>query len=94
MMRAWLTISLHDSSPLTGISILNGVLVHPVDDRRALAFCGCHHRVHIRGHRIEEQDLVSFHGEQYRPYQTQVPMIVPGLKLPSSDDKAKSAEQA
>jgi protein-S-isoprenylcysteine O-methyltransferase Ste14 len=42
---------------------------------------------------FEEQDLVSFHGEQYRPYQTQVPMIVPGLKLPS-DDKAKSAEQA
>jgi len=40
------------------------------------------------------QDLVSFYGEQYRRYQTQVPMIVPGLKLPSSDDKAKSAEQA
>jgi len=43
---------------------------------------------------FEEQDLVSFHGEQYRRYQTQVPMIVPGLKLPSFDDKAKSAEQA
>jgi protein-S-isoprenylcysteine O-methyltransferase Ste14 len=43
---------------------------------------------------FDEQDLVSFHGEQYRRYQTQVPMIVPGLKLPSSDDKAKSAEQA
>lgn len=43
---------------------------------------------------FEEQDLVSFHGEQYRRFQTQVPMIVPGLKLPSSDDKARSAEQA
>jgi len=39
MMLAWLTISLHDSSALTGISILNGVLVHTVDDRRALASC-------------------------------------------------------
>jgi hypothetical protein len=28
-MRAWLTISLHESSPLTGISILNGVPGHP-----------------------------------------------------------------
>ncbi len=41
---------------------------------------------------FEERDLVSFHGEAYRRYQTQVPMIVPGLKLPSSDDKAKAAE--
>jgi hypothetical protein len=39
MMLAWRTISLHDSSALTGISIPNGVLVHPLDDRRALAFC-------------------------------------------------------
>jgi len=43
---------------------------------------------------FEERDLVSFHGEQYRRYQRQVPMIVPGLKLPSSDDKAKAAEEA
>ena len=43
---------------------------------------------------FDEQDLVSFYGEQYRRYQTQAPLIVPGLKLPSSDDKAKSAEQA
>jgi len=43
---------------------------------------------------FEEQDLVSFHGEQYRRYRAQVPMIVPGLKLPFSEDKAKAAEQA
>jgi len=43
---------------------------------------------------FEAQDLVSFHEEQHRRYQAQVPMIVPGLKLPSTDDKAKSAEQA
>jgi protein-S-isoprenylcysteine O-methyltransferase Ste14 len=43
---------------------------------------------------FEKQDLVSFRGEQYRRYQAQVPMIVPGLKLPSSDDNANSAEQA
>jgi len=44
---------------------------------------------------FEERDLVSFHGEQYRKYQTQVPMILPGLKLPSSDKgKAKATGEA
>ena len=43
---------------------------------------------------LEERDLVSFHGESYRRYQTQVPMIVPGLKGSSSDTAAKAAGQA
>ena len=43
---------------------------------------------------FEERDLVSFHGEAYRRYQTQVPMIVPGLKRTSSDPGAKAAGQA
>ena len=43
---------------------------------------------------LEERDLVSFHGESYRRYQTQVPMIVPGLKGASSDRAAKAAGQA
>jgi protein-S-isoprenylcysteine O-methyltransferase Ste14 len=42
---------------------------------------------------LEERDLVSFYGEQYRRYRSQVPMIVPGMKLPSSEDKAEPAEQ-
>jgi protein-S-isoprenylcysteine O-methyltransferase Ste14 len=43
---------------------------------------------------FEERDLVSFHGEAYRRYQTQVPMIVPGLKSTSTDTAAKAAGQA
>lgn len=43
---------------------------------------------------FEERDLVSFHGEAYRRYQTQVPMIVPGLKRPSSDNDSRATEQA
>jgi len=43
---------------------------------------------------LEERDLVAFHGEQYRRYQAEVPMIVPGLKRPAGDMKAKSAGHA
>jgi protein-S-isoprenylcysteine O-methyltransferase Ste14 len=35
-----------------------------------------------------------FHGEAYRRYQTQVPMIVPGIKLPSAEAGAKTGEKA
>jgi protein-S-isoprenylcysteine O-methyltransferase Ste14 len=43
---------------------------------------------------FEERDMVSFHGEVYRRYQTQVPMIVPGLKRPSAGTEAKEVGKA
>jgi protein-S-isoprenylcysteine O-methyltransferase Ste14 len=43
---------------------------------------------------FEERDLVSFHGESYRRYQARVPMIVPGLKLPSTETKAEEEGRA
>jgi protein-S-isoprenylcysteine O-methyltransferase Ste14 len=43
---------------------------------------------------FEERDLVSFHGESYRRYQARVPMIVPGLKISSSETEAKEQGQA
>lgn len=43
---------------------------------------------------LEERDMVSFHGEQYRRYQSQVPMIVPGLKRPAAGAAAKTAGHA
>ena len=41
---------------------------------------------------LEERDLVSFHGEAYRRYQTQVPMIVPGLKRPSAGEAGEAGQ--
>ena len=43
---------------------------------------------------FEEKDMVSFHGEQYRRYQRQVPMILPGLKGASAHSDAKEAGRA
>jgi protein-S-isoprenylcysteine O-methyltransferase Ste14 len=42
---------------------------------------------------LEEKDLVSFHGELYRRYQRQVPMIFPGVKGARADGDAKAAGQ-
>jgi protein-S-isoprenylcysteine O-methyltransferase Ste14 len=44
---------------------------------------------------LEEKDMVSFHGEAYRRYQTEVPMILPGLKRgASTDTRSKGVGQA
>jgi protein-S-isoprenylcysteine O-methyltransferase Ste14 len=37
---------------------------------------------------IEEQDLVGFHGEQYRAYQKQVGMLFPLARAPKSSLKS------
>jgi protein-S-isoprenylcysteine O-methyltransferase Ste14 len=41
---------------------------------------------------FEERDMVSVHGDVYERYQHQVPMIVPGLKLASTDSPARETE--
>jgi protein-S-isoprenylcysteine O-methyltransferase Ste14 len=43
---------------------------------------------------LEERDLVAEHGESYRAYRRQVPMLVPSLKKARSDGRAPAYENA
>ena len=44
--------------------------------------------------RFEEADLITTHGDQYRRYQEQVPMIVPALPVTAPSRRPESARRA